>query len=125
MGIREIRRQSNRVLHDKMKVPALYYLLGQPPINPPAPTIYIRAHFNVVDAGEQAGTSLGAAVLREDTPKVIFDLLEVPIPKRLDVVILSATEGYRVDHMDPAHGEFQNAAATRLSADELATFDAP
>ncbi len=125
MGIREIRRKSNRDLHDKMKVPALYYPLGQNPNEFEPETIHIRAHSKTVNAGEQAGTSLGYAEMREDTPKVIFDLLEAPTPRRLDVVMLTVTEGYRVDHVDPVSGEFQNTAAVHLSTAELATFSAP
>ena len=125
MGIRDIRRKANRDLHDKMKVAAYYYPSGFNPNGFVPGTIYIRAHTNVVDAGDQAGTSLGFAQIREDTPKVIFDLLEAPAPARLDIVMISADEGYRVDHADPKSGEFQNTMVVRLNTAELAGYDSP
>lgn len=122
MGFREIKQTSRRRLHDKMKVAANHYVAGNVLATPTL--IYVRAHNKNVNQGDQAGTSLGFAEVREDIPKVIFDLTEI-IPARLDVVIISATEGYRIKLVDPEDGEFVTTQANRLSAAEIGGYSAP
>ena len=121
MGFRETKQKSRRDLHNRMKVSVNYYAggVGSPLL------IYVRIHNKSINQGDQAGTSLGYAEVREDAPRVIFDKLEVAAPSRKDVVIVSATEGYRINNVDPADGEFQVATANQLSAADLAGYAAP
>lgn len=118
MTFRDIKKQSRRDLHDTMRVAATCYVGGA--IGSPV-SVFVRVHNKHVSAGDLAGTSLGYAEVREDAPKIVFDVLE-RVPARGDVVSVSETEAYRVDTPDPADGEFQVAAVVPLSAAQAATY---
>lgn len=124
MSFRDIKKQSRRDLHDQMKVAAAVYVGGKLFAEEERYEISVRVHNKNVTAGDLAGTSLGYAEVREDNPQIVFDLLEYA-PLREDVVILTATEGYRVQVVDPADGEFQVASVLRMSTAQLASYTPP
>lgn len=124
MSFRDIKQKSRRDLHEHMKVAVACYVGGKLFAEEDRREISVRIHNKNVNAGDLAGTSLGYAEVREDAPKIVFDVLEYE-PKRLDVVIVAASEGYRVDTVDPSDGEFQTANVVRMSETELASYTPP
>lgn len=98
MGFREIKTTARRQLHDKMKVPALY-LDDADEI-----ALTVRVHTQWKALGELKGTSFDYAEREAAIPQIVFMRAQIESPVRNARVILSAEEGYFVDHTQPPDG---------------------
>ena len=116
MGLREIKTAARRALHQRMRVPASYY---ETPSSTPR-LIYVRVHSEMVEHGDLKGTNLNYAEVKEIAPTLVFEREEVAIPAVKGLVIISATEGYRIGPCEPADGITIKAEVSRLSAQDLA-----
>lgn len=115
MGLREIKAQARRDLHQAMQVPAAYYVAaGAAP-----ELISVRVHSKATQQGDLKGTNLNYAEREEVEPKLVFDRAEVANPPRNGLVIISATEGYRIGQTEPPDGMTVKAAVSRLEAPEM------
>ena len=70
------------------------------------------------EAAKEAGIIY--AEREEIAPKLVFDRSEVANPPRNGLVIISATEGYRIGQTEPPDGITITAEVSRLSASDLA-----
>jgi len=121
MGLRTIKKNGSRDLHNAMKVPVISYRGGA--VSEALP-IDVRVHSKVADLGRLAGTSLQFSEIRERAPRLIFDTL-VYAPGTGDVVAVSDTEVYRMGAIDPIDGEFQAGEAILLSEQQALGFPGP
>lgn len=103
MSLRDIKRAARLDLHRGMQVKAFYY----PPDEDWPQIVQCRTHYQFGALGDVKGTSFGYAETREQRPYLIFMLEptpEQPIvvdPDRNALVMVSPTEGYRIDDVDP------------------------
>lgn len=116
MGLREIKTKSRRALHTAMRVPASFYASSD---STPV-LVHVRVHSDEVMQGDLKGTNLNYAEREEITPKLVFDREEVTMPPRNSIIIISATEGYRVGQTEVPDGITVKAEVSRLSLPELA-----
>ncbi len=116
MSLRDIKKKSRRDLHNKMRVAANYYsnAAASPRL------IYVRVHSKVLLQGDLKGTNLNYAQTEELIPRIIFDRLEVLMPPKNSLVVISADEGFKIGPTEPVDGDFVTAQASRMSAAELA-----
>lgn len=120
MGWRDLRQRARRTLHEVFKVPALYY----PPNGDPFTAVFVRVHEKTALVGDLAGTNFSYAERVEPLPKIVF--VDEPFkPARDGVVMVSATEGYRLDHRDPKDDISYTSPAVRLTDEELLDFEHP
>lgn len=122
MGFRELKAQMRADVHEVMKVPALWYATGLS-TGTPVP-VSIRIAYKMVLTGEDQGTRLHWAQTEDKTPEVLFWLAEA-VPVRLGVIMISPTEGYRLDNLKPIDIQTQTAQAIPLLAGDLALFSYP
>ena len=121
MSIADIQKRARQGLHDTMKRPASLYdksgvLVG---------LIHVRRKTDVKPVGDLAGTNLSYAEVVEPVSSLIF-LLAEHAPARGEMVIMSATEGYFVDTIEPVDGITQTAKVSRMSrADSSASGTPP
>jgi hypothetical protein len=115
MALRDIKRQARRDLHALMEVPAYYVRV--PSAAPVAAHVRIHNHFNQV--GDIKGSRTYPAEAENVSPKIIFQLSEVPLLRSGAIVSVSATEAYQIDHLIDADDEFQSAWATRMTAAQI------
>ena len=120
MGWRELRQRARRTLHKVFRVPALYYAPGAVVFT----ALYVRAHDKNALVGDLAGTNFSYAERVESVPKVIF-VDEDFKPARDAVVMISATEGYRLEYRDPKDDISYTSPAVRLTDEELLDFENP
>lgn len=121
MSLRSIKDKARARLHLRMRVETLCYADG--PAGP-STTVYARVNSKDEAVGDLAGTSLAYAERRETIPKLIF-LAAEHTPVKKNVYMVSATEGYRVDSIDPQDGITITANATRLASQEVGNFTPP
>lgn len=84
-----------------------------------------RVHTENKALGDLAGTSLGYAEIADVTPKLIFWLEDGHVPQRGGVYSISATEAYRVDHVETPDFVTVAAVVSRLAAKDAADFTPP
>ena len=120
MGIREIKAKARADLHQAMQVPA-YYISPRTGLATPC---FVRVHNKHDALGDVQGTSFRFAELRQDTPQIVFWATEIR-PEENAAVMVSSSEGYRVNTVDPRYLQTYNAYATPLSLKELAKYPAP
>lgn len=115
MAFRDIKRQARRVLHDTLKVPALYFRDDENGniLDAPIPVL-VRVHTKWEKAGDMAGTNLSYAEVQEINPRIIFMVDEVPAPVRNAVVSIAPGEAYRLDNVLPPDDITVTAEATRI-----------
>ncbi len=131
---RDIKRAARRDLHQAAQIPAYYYRTAT--VTTPL-LIHVRLHSAFGRIGNVAGARIYPAEMEDDTPKVRFDLTEVPVdsegalqsgpiaPERGAIVSFEAGEAYRIDHMLPVDDQFQTGEVTRLTAAEAADLLVP
>lgn len=100
----------------------MFYADGDPAAV--AETVYCRVNSKDEAVGDLAGTSLAYAERMETVPKLIF-LVSEHTPAKKGVYMVSATEGYRVDSIDPQDGITITANCTRLARQEIGNFTPP
>lgn len=116
MSWRTIKRAARQTLHQHMKVAALYI----PPGGAPQP-VFVRVHTkDDVLLGDMVGTNFSYAEKQEIEPSILFMRDEVAMPVRNAIVMISATEGYRINNVKPADDISITAEVTRLMVAELA-----
>lgn len=119
MSLEDVRAAARRSLHDHMGRAATYFTGG----SVLAGIVYVRVGEKAVKTGDLAGTNLSYAETHENRTHVIFDreaLADLGItPRRLDMVVKSATEGYVIDTVLPPDGMTVTCEVTRMSAGEF------
>lgn len=115
MSISDIQNNARQALHAHMARPASLYgadgnLVG---------LVTVRKIVKPKNVGDLAGTNLSYAEFSEAPTKLIF-LVSEHSPARHEKVVLSATEGYFIDTVDPVDGLTQTVAVSEMSATELA-----
>jgi hypothetical protein len=94
MSFRDIKRKARKVLHGKLKVPALYIV----PVTSAIVPCYVRIHSQWKALGDVAGTSFAYAEREERVPEIIF-MREQITPMRGGIVSVEPGEAYCVDHV--------------------------
>lgn len=115
----DIKIRSRRALHDRLKRTAYLYRLGSG-----MKVIGVRTNTEPTGMGDVKGTSFVYAERRDVEPTLIF-LAEQHQPLNGDIVMLSPTEGYRVEAPDPPYNITISAMAARLGPKDLALYKAP
>lgn len=119
MSIEDIRAAARRSLHDFMGRAATYYSGG----TVLAGLVHVRVGEKLVKTGDLAGTNLNYAEAHENRTQMILDREALAVlgitPKRLDMVVRSATEGYVIDTVQPPDGMTVSCEVTRMSVSEL------
>jgi hypothetical protein len=126
MGLREIKAAARAALHEQMKVPAYYYAAGAgDPVS-----CYIRVHTKLNQMqGDLKGTSFSYAETEQHVPKLLFWVTELSDAgitlARGDVLMVSASEGYKLDHsLEPdIHSIYWKVGS--LTASQRAAFSYP
>lgn len=113
MGFREIKQGARQQLHDTMKTPALY-LDDADEI-----ALTVRVHTQWKALGELKGTSFDYAELESIVPQIIFMRAQIESPVRNARVIISAEEGYFIDHTLPPDGISVTAKVRPMTAAQL------
>ncbi len=122
MSLRTIKDRARAQLHDRMRVETLCYVDGP---SGSSTTVYPRVNSKDEAVGDLAGTSLAYGERHETIPKLIF-LVSEHTPARGNVYVVSATEAYRVNDLEPQDGISITANCVRLKNDsELAAYTAP
>lgn len=105
-----------------MKVRAFYYAPG---VTDVYADIFVRVHTKLnQQLGDLKGTNFSYAEQEAFVPTLLFWRTQQE-PARNAVVIVSATEGYRVDHTRPEDGLTRHAEVKFLTPDELLLYAAP
>lgn len=121
MGFREIKAKARGDLHDKMRVPALYYA----PNSPVGVPCFVRVHTKLnKQQGDLAGTNFSYAEQEQHVPAVLFWRSEID-PNNRGVVIISADEGYRINHVRQPDGLTITAEVVDMTAVDRAAFAVP
>jgi hypothetical protein len=111
-AFRDIKRTARRDLHRLAQVPA-YYLLSADA----EPTLcHVRLHLTFGTVGDIKGARMYPAEMVNDSPKIVFNLVEFPRPSKGGIISIEAGEAYQIDHMSPVDDEFQTADVKRLTA---------
>ena len=121
-NLRDIKDTARSRLHLRMRVETLCYAGGDPAAT--AETVWLRVNSKDEAVGDLAGTSLAYAERAETVPKLIF-LVADHTPVKNNVYMVSATEGYRVDSLEPQDGITVTAVASRLARQEIGQFTPP
>lgn len=121
MGFRELKAKARRDLHEKLRVPALYYAPGTSVGVPCSVRVHTKLN---KQQGDLAGTNFSYAEQEEHIPAVLFWLSEID-PDNKAVVMISETEGYRVNHTRQPDGLTITAEVAQLTRAELAAYAAP
>lgn len=119
MALRDIKLAARAALHQAMQVPGYCY-----PAKGGFVAVDVRVHTEYAALGDVKGTSFVYAERRDTQDRLIF-LAAQHRPARGDVVIISPTEGYRVDNVDPAYNITVATMVVALTAKELINYTAP
>lgn len=113
MDIRTIRDRSRGLLHEALKVPAVY-------VTPEGvwEDVSVRVHRTFQEMGGAPAT-YGGADRQEILPRIVF-LASERVPVRGAVISVSEGEAYRIDHVLPRDGITITAEAAQMSAGEIA-----
>lgn len=135
MGWRDDRLAARQTVHETFKVSVRYVASFPYDSNSgdSAPTITARIHDTQKPVGASPGAGSGplqaSAFLIEAIPKAIFfreNLTENGVTlARGAVIVVSATEAYHLDALDPHDHETISAHITRLTPEELVGLPVP
>lgn len=114
MSLRDIKNKARSDLHEGMKVSAFYCPPGSESIVP----CFVRVHSMFRALGDIQSNQVGLAEREEMVPRLIFMASEI-IPARAGIVTISATEGYRIDIVQPPDGLTITAFVIPLSPSQL------
>ena len=104
-----------------MRVPAFYYATDDG--LPQGCSVRVHTKFNA-QLGDLKGTNFSYAETEAQIPKLIFWRAEID-PDNMAVVMISADEGYRVNHVHEPDGATRTAEVSILTAEERAAFQYP
>lgn len=123
MSLRAIKERARRDLHNAMRVPAFYYpggLVGAEPV-----LCHVRVHTKFgAQLGDLKGTNFNFAETEASVPALVFWVSEID-PDNNAVVMISASEGYRINHVHPKDIWTRKAEVSELDAGDLAAYGAP
>lgn len=113
-GWRDIKAQARDLIHRTFEVPAIYltHLDGVPV------AVQVRIHTNISIPGEDF-TGMEMSPRFEFQPKIIFRTVEVPNPAPKGLVIVDATEIYRIGTSRPDREGYTEVDMVRVGRDEL------
>jgi hypothetical protein len=112
----ELKRRSRQALHAALSFRAYYF--SSPDAEPLE--VHVRTHVkNPQMQGDLKGTNLSYAEMTEAPTRLVLDTREVSDPQRGSIFVLSPSEGYIVDHAEPAYRETITVQVSPLSAQEL------
>lgn len=114
MAFRDIKERSRRALHDFMGQPASYY--ATPLANPVL--VKVRPHTKRGVIGDLPGTNLNYAETFDRKEQVVFMADEI-VPAAGSLVVLTATEGYWINTLEPRDGLTITANVISASEEEL------
>lgn len=128
MSFRALKKKARADLHQRMKVPAFYYVDGDSEGTPKL--VHVRVHTKLNrEQGDLKGTSFSYAEVEEHIPTVLFWLDELAQqgfePARQGVVMISGTEGYRIDHLRERDLWTQHAEVATLTEHERESYAYP
>lgn len=121
MSLRAIRQSARRDLHNTMKVAGFFYAPGVPDYV----ECFVRVHGKFQKLGDLKGTNFNYAETFEPVTKLVFQDADGVRPVNKAIVMVSATEGYRVGVVEPTDGLETKAHVSELGATELANYDHP
>lgn len=103
-GIRDIKRQARRDLHQALRIPAFY--IARPDAEPVL--VHVRVHTKFEEVGEISERDVGNATRHERVPSLIFMIDELQAKgigwrkmPRTAIVSVEANEAYRIDNTLP------------------------
>lgn len=121
-GLRDIRRKARGVVHERMSDPVIY--LSSADATPLVVNARVHTRTTEIDVGDGAGP--GFAQLLDTTPKIRFLRSEVSKPNaKTGFVLVSADEGYLIQHVRPPYGITIDAEVSDLDAARLAEWWKP
>lgn len=121
VGIRDIRNQARKDLHQAMQVPALYY--AQKGDEGVAVSVRLHTKFDALGGRMSPGSDENYGGRVEEVPRAVFLLSEIS-PSR-NAVFACADGTYRIDYVEPPHGLTVTANVKKVPDKELADFPAP
>lgn len=121
MSLRAIKEAARADLHEAMRVPAFYFSA----VGAAHQECTVRVHTQLQKTGDLAGTNFNYAETQEAIPKLVFWRDEGVVPLRGGMVMISAEEGYKVDHTEPVDGQTVTVHVIRLSAADRALLTYP
>lgn len=123
MSLDSIKLKARRDLHKAMQRPAFCYFKSHD--YQMAVPVVVRTHNNWGALGDVAGTSIIYAEHRDTVKQELIFLAEERVPGNGDIVMLTETEGYMVDDVDPVYNITVRAGVITLPGNQLPRFPAP
>jgi hypothetical protein len=121
MSVAAIKNKARLALHAKFAEPANYYeSRAASPV-----LVSVRPQSKAGETGDLAGTRLHYAKTMDRVETVIFLASEVPHPARNSVVVLSATEAYQIDTVEPPDGITVTTMVVRMDESDIVGLVAP
>ena len=122
-SFRDIKRDARRVVHETMRVPALYIADPTKPHLNVRCTVRVHTRFDAL--GNMAGTNFNAAERHERLPQIIFWRDENLALKRHGVVSVEPGEAYRIDNVMPSDDQTITATVVMLKASDTTALPTP
>lgn len=123
MSLRDIKTEARAALHEAMKVPA-YYIVAPNASPVEYVELSVRVHSLFRALGDIQSNQVGLAEREEMVPRLVF-LVEECVPARGAYVMISETEGYRIDTVQPRDGLTVTAFVIPLSTSQLSGMPYP
>lgn len=121
MSLRAVRESARRDLHNTMKVAAFFYAAGVPDYV----ECFVRVWQKNQRLGDLKGTNFNYGEFYSPVTKLVFWDADGVAPVEKAVVMVSATEGYRVSVVQPSDGLITVAEVSELSTVQLANYEHP
>lgn len=110
MSWRDQKREARRIVHDTMRIPAVYHGEEATPVN-------VRLHTKFAAIGDDR--SMGWAEIQVTRPRVVFMLEDGVTPSRGGVVFIRPGEAYFVENVLPPDDITVTAEVTRMTTEQL------
>lgn len=111
MSWRDTKNVARRVVHDTMRIPAIYISTGTSPVETP---VLVRVLERWDAQGDLQGFDFATAERKATTPQIIA-LVEELTPRRLGVFSVALGEAYKVENTDPVDGITITASCHRIT----------
>lgn len=106
-----------------MRVPAFYYADGEADADPVPCHVRVHTKFGA-QLGDLKGTNFNFAETEAQIQKLLFWIDELD-PDDGAVVMISAIEGYRINHAHPRDGATRTVEVAELDEADLALYEYP
>lgn len=116
-GWRDIKAKAKAKVHDTFECPAVYLPALAAAV---ARRVNVRVHSKIAPR-ENEFVFTGAASLLEETPRIIFRVDQLEMARQKAVVIVSATEMYRLGASEPPRSGYFRVECTSMSDEECAS----